>query len=202
MESIFGVFICLEALVRKYDLRLHVIDTDHSIEKAALDSLDRHFPPELFNRTETHDYYVYSYKSDLPAKPLLDLRSKFYSVFGVDKNSLDDYKEKEIREVLLNADVQTLVSFCRYYGMTIYGPYNYFRWEQFENGIKTNAKVFHNSVSVLCSGIGIYYSNEPYRAELSGPVKLLGNLLMKMMEGSPLNRLLSIQAIDLDDDIL
>lgn len=60
------------------------------------------------------------------------------------------------------------------------------------------AKVFHNSVSVLCSGIGIYYSKEPYRAELSGPVKLLGNLLMKVMEGSPLNRLLSIQAIDLD----
>ncbi len=199
MKSIFGAFICLEALVHKRDLRLHVIDTDHSVEKAALESLDKHFPSELFNRTETHDYYVYSYKGDLPAKPILDLRNKFYSVFRIGKNSLDYYKEKEICEKLLEDNVQTLVSFCRYYGMTIYGPYNYFRWEQFEDSIKTDAKVFHNSVSVLCSGIGIYYSKEPYRAELCGPVNLLGNLLMKLMVGSPLKQLLSIQSIDIDD---
>lgn len=200
MESIYYAFLCLEARVRKHDLSLGFIDNDHHISNIVLEHLYRHFPQKLFTRTETYDTYVFSYKGDLPAKPILELRKKFYSAYDISNNDLEEYRERELSKALSKADVKTMVSFCQSFYTNVSGSYDFFKWCKVEKYYSTGLPNLKRHVEMDCSGIILYLSDEHFETELSGTVPLLKAPLLKLIGNTPLSRLLSFEIYDIKED--
>lgn len=199
MESIYYAFFCLEARVKKEDLSLQVVDVNHQIRDKVLEHLNTHFPPELFVRTETYDTYVFSYRGDLPAKPILELRKQFYSAYDITIADLDRYQEEKISKELSNADVKTLVSYCQSFYYLVSGSYNYFKWFRAEKYYDAGTSPVSNTVDMDCSGILLYLSEDRFDAELSRTVPLLKKALLKLIGDTPLSRLLSFEIFNIKD---
>ena len=196
-ESIYCAFLCMESVVRKHDLACGVIDTDHSVEKEALAQLDETFPSKYFRRTETIDTYVCSFKGELPASTLLELRKQFYDVYDVVFDYYETEREKEIAKELKGSDVKQLAAYCQGYNQTVFEPYRRFLWYTFEQRLPCG---HHHSLPIHSAGIVIYCSQEEYEVELIKTLPILEEPLYRLMGDNPLKELISLRVIDLDGE--
>ena len=61
----YFVIMNMETHIRKTDLALGVIDTDHSIRNSVMRELDNRFPNPIYDKTETLDSIIYSIKKGI-----------------------------------------------------------------------------------------------------------------------------------------
>lgn len=176
----------METHIRKTDLALGVIDTDHSIRNSVMRELDDRFPNSIYEKTETLDSIIYSIKKSLPAKPFMDLRTLALIFLNIEQDFYQQKKDEELESALKNADVDVLVGESQHCFYLYNVFYDFFRWKSYNTSLPINIdeRTYTSYLDVTQSGIQIYSSAPDFDAEFEGELGIMLNPLKHILKRS------------------
>lgn len=182
----YFVILNMETHIRKTDLALGVIDTDHSIRNSVMRELDDRFPNSIYDKMETLDSIIYSIKKSLPAKPFMDLRTMALIFLNIEQDFYQQKKDEELESALKNANVDVIVGesqHCFYLNNVFY---DCFRWKSYNTSLPINIddRMYTSYLDVTQSGIQIYSSAPDFDAEIEGELGIMLNPLKHILKSS------------------
>ena len=182
----YFVIMNMETHIRKTDLALGVIDTDHSIRNSVMRELDNRFPNSIYDKTETLDSIIYSIKKSLPAKPFMDLRKLALIFLNIEQDFYQQKKDDELESALKNADVDVLVGESQHCFYLYNVFYDCFRWKSYNTSLPINIddRTYTSYLDVTQSGIQIYSSAPDFDAEFEGELGIMLNPLKHFLKRS------------------
>ena len=187
-------FISLDFEVRvpKRNLNRGVSDENHEVWNETVAHLDEIYKPDRYQRTETLDSIIYSVRSDLPARPFLQLRSACLIVMGIDFDYREQHREDSIEKELANATVGQMVTLSQHciYDYTVIYPK--FRWREYPEYIDLPPKHV-DGLRVQASGIQIYASDYDFVTEMDGDIAIISGPLRHILRSFPYVETLSVR---------
>ena len=165
----------MEAVVRKRSLSLDYVDSSGSIREKVFGQLKKRFTSELFEISESLDAYTFSIRKDLPASPIMELRSRTYSLFNLNP---DSFKEQELARMMDGANISQAID------IAMNSPkYDYFSWRRCRQQMHLNSVSdgFRGVLDFEACGLQFYISHSTFDAEISGELSLCTAALKKAL---------------------